>query len=193
MATLSATQIYAALRRAGFSPAKAVIMTAVSLGESGGRSDAQGDTSIQTDKWGPSYGLFAIRTLKSETGSGGYRDIVALSASIEHQAKAAYAISSGGGSFTPWTVFTSGGYREHLGQAQRAALAVGDSAASISIPGWAADAGGGLSGLVPGQGLEGIVTSVRSIVATSTFVLAGIVLVIVGATVAARRRKGVQA
>jgi hypothetical protein len=185
---LSARQIYAALRQAGFSPAKAVVMTAIAYPESGGRTDAQGDTSIQTDKWGPSYGLFQVRTLKAETGTGGYRDIVWLQGSIANQAKAAYAISGGGQSFTPWTAYTSGAYRRYLSRAQSAARAVGADPSSIALPD-AAAVDGGLSGLVPGaSSAEGLMSSARDTVLMSGFALGGIVLVALGAVVATKRR-----
>lgn len=105
-------EIYAALITAGFPSASAQTMTAIALGESGGDDAAQGDIALQDSTWGPSYGLFQIRTQKAATGTGGVRDIAALAGDIDAQAKAAYEISGQGRDFTPWTVYTSGRYQQ---------------------------------------------------------------------------------
>jgi hypothetical protein len=80
---------------------------------------ARGDLGIQTSVWGPSYGLFQVRTLKQDTGTGHDRDINWL-VSDANQAKAAYDISKGGTDFSPWSTFTNGSYREYLGTATAA-------------------------------------------------------------------------
>lgn len=117
MARLTAAQIHAALVKGGFTPSAAQTMTAIALAESSGNPALLGDTGIQTSTWGPSFGLFQIRTLKGETGRGTDRDISALTGNIDRQVQAALKISNNGRDFTPWSVFTSGRYRQFLGVA----------------------------------------------------------------------------
>lgn len=133
----TAGQVYKLLRDAGFSAASAVTLTAIAKGESGWNPTAKGDTTITTDKWGPSVGLFQIRTLKAETGTGKDRDINALLASPARQAKAAYEISNGGTNWQPWSVYTSGKYKSYLGEARQAATAGGEAPPADSTGGTA--------------------------------------------------------
>lgn len=138
MARLPA-DVYADLVGAGFTPQAAVTMTAIAGGESGYDAAALGDTALQTDQWGPSFGLYQIRTLRSETGRGTPRDIQWLAASPANQAAAAYAISGGGGTFQPWTVYTSGRWRDFTAVAQSAAGGVRDVITTASpgpFPTW---------------------------------------------------------
>jgi hypothetical protein len=111
---LTASQIYTLLLDGGFSEPDARIMTAIAQAESARDVSAVGDVALQTDKWGPSVGLFQIRTLRSETGTGGDRDITALTDNPVAQVRAAFNISSGGDNFRPWSTFTSGSYEKFL-------------------------------------------------------------------------------
>jgi hypothetical protein len=120
MAKRTPGEIYAAARAAGLSAAAAVVATAVALAESGGDDQVLGDVSLQNSTWGPSVGIWQIRTLKSETGTGSDRDILALRGNPGRQAQAMRNISNGGTNWKPWSVFTSGAYRQYLGQAQGA-------------------------------------------------------------------------
>ena len=120
MPTLTMAQTYTYARQAGFDPAAAVIMAAISMGESGLNPSAIGDVSLQNGTWGPSVGLAQIRTLKSQTGTGKTRDINKLRDPLQNML-AAYDISSKGKDFTPWTVYKTGKYRQFLGQAKTAA------------------------------------------------------------------------
>lgn len=148
MARLTAGQIYTAARQAGFSAASAVVATAVALAESGGDPAAIGDQSLANSTWGPSIGLWQVRTLKAATGTGGIRDISALTGDVAAQARAALSISGGGSDWNPWSVYTSGAYRQFLGQASTASngAAEGIPATVAGIPGTAAigDAVGGI-------------------------------------------------
>jgi hypothetical protein len=112
--------IYATAQAAGLSSAQAVIATAIALGESGGDDANVGDVSLQTDYWGPSVGLWQVRTVKSETGTGSDRDIMALQGNPSRQARAMFNISNRGTNWTPWTVYTRGIYSRFMGQAQSA-------------------------------------------------------------------------
>lgn len=107
-------------RAAGLSEEQAVIATAIAAAESSRIPNKRGDTTIQTNLWGPSYGLWQIRTIKSQTGKGTDRDIKHLQKSLGNQAAAMYKISMGGTDWTPWSVYTSGEYKDYLAAARNA-------------------------------------------------------------------------
>jgi Lysozyme like domain/Bacterial TSP3 repeat len=111
---LSASQIYTLLLQGGFSPDQAHTMTAIAQAESARDPGAIGDVRLENHTWGPSVGLFQIRTLKSETGTGSDRDIEHLMGHPEAQVEAALHISNHGRNYRPWSTFTSGSYRQFL-------------------------------------------------------------------------------
>lgn len=113
MSRLTIPQVYALARDAGLDPAAAVIATAIAIGESGLRTDAVGDVALQDATWGPSIGLWQIRSLRAESGTGGPRDATRLT-DPRFNARSMASISSAGRSWRPWTVFTSGAWRRHL-------------------------------------------------------------------------------
>jgi len=88
----------------GFSQQAAITAVAIAIRESGGNSDAVGDTTLTNATWGPSIGLFQIRSLNSQKGSGGERDEVANKDPVTN-AKHAYAISGGGVNWKPWSTY----------------------------------------------------------------------------------------
>lgn len=120
------SEVYADLTAAGVSPQAAVTLTAIAGGESGYDTAHLGDVNLQTGVWGPSYGLYQIRTLKAETGTGTIRDIQWLAQSPQHQAQAAAIISKQGTDFTPWKVYVTGKWRGFLAGAQSAASTAAD-------------------------------------------------------------------
>lgn len=123
--------IYATARAAGLNSAQAVIATAIALGESGGDDTSVGDQSRQTPTWGPSVGLWQIRTLVAETGTGSDRDIRALQGNPARQAQAMFHISESGKNWTPWKVYTKGTYSKFMGQAT-AAMTGGTAITGVS-------------------------------------------------------------
>jgi len=133
MAKRTASELFQAARAAGLGAAAAAIATAIALAESGGDDTARGDLNLQDAQWGPSVGVWQIRTLRSQTGTGGDRDINALTGNLARQAAAMNRISSGGTNWTPWTMYTNGRYRNFMGQAESAA--VGGGATPQSLPG----------------------------------------------------------
>lgn len=120
MPTFTYGQVYALARSTGLSPDQAVIATAIAAAESGLNPDAVGDTGLMTAVWGPSVGLWQVRTLKSDTGTGRNRDINLVKAPAGN-ARAMYEISSGGRNWGPWSTWGSGSYRKFLAQAKAAA------------------------------------------------------------------------
>lgn len=127
--------VYATLTATGWDPQAATLMTAIAGAESGYDDTELGDVNLENSTWGPSYGLFQIRTLRADTGRGTDRDITRLSASDQEQARAAWDISRGGTDFSPWSTYTSGAYQRFLGTAQTAAG--GDGPAPTVGPDWA--------------------------------------------------------
>jgi cell wall-associated NlpC family hydrolase len=117
MARYTAEQIYAFAREAGFSPDRAATMTAIALAESGGNSSAHNSKNED------SRGLWQINAkAHPKLGQTDLYDPV-------QNAKAAFAVSHGGGDVSPWTT-THGGmgarYLRFRGQAEAAAAAYGD-------------------------------------------------------------------
>jgi hypothetical protein len=151
--TISVEQALRLAKSAGFSGSALQTIVAIAMGESGLRPDAKGDINLQDAKWGPSVGLWQVRTLKADTGQGTTRDIQKLLADPNFQAKAAWDISGGGRNFQPWSVWKSGKHTQHMPVVQQAMQqhGIGDppvgegfgrSTPVVSIGG-AAPAGGG--------------------------------------------------
>jgi hypothetical protein len=103
----------------GCDAAAAVTATAIAMAESGGSPSAQGDIGLMTDVWDWSAGLWQIRGLRAERGTGGLRDSVA-NQDAGTNAAAMYAISRGCTDWTPWSTYNSGVYRQFLPLAEQA-------------------------------------------------------------------------
>ena len=109
------------IARQGFSNAALKTAYAISLAESGGRSNAIGDVSIQDEKWGPSIGLFQIRSLKNwAKWNDPYRDAKRLP-NPDFNAQAAWQKSNRGSNFKPWSAFTNASFLKHLPEADKIA------------------------------------------------------------------------
>jgi lysozyme-like protein len=135
------------------------------LAESSGNDQAVGDVNLQNGTWGPSVGLWQIRTLKGQTGSGALRDVSWLTGDVSHQATAMVAISGQGTDWSPWTVYNTGAYQQYLPQAR--AAAAGDPGSTVP------------TGLM-GSGGKSVVPSVQD-VATGAVAAAQSILVRVAA------------
>lgn len=160
-------QAYALARQAGFDPASAVIVAAIGAAESGLDPAAVGDVELQNSTWGPSVGVLQIRTLKRDTGTGRLRDIGTLSDPLANF-RAAYEISGHGRDFSPWSVYTSGKYRQFVGQAGGAA----DASPVAYLPG---------AGMVPVGWKEDAAAAVGGYLVLGVAVVLGVVLVVAGA------------
>ena len=109
---------------------------AISIAESGGRSNAIGDVGLQDSKWGPSIGLFQIRSLKHwKEYNDPYRDASRLP-DPNYNAKAAWNKSSSGTSFKAWSTYTGGSFLKHLSEADKMAkeAGVGGPTAGVNLP-----------------------------------------------------------
>ncbi len=129
MSVLSAIEVAGHCHQAGFSGEALVTIVAIAKGESGFRSDAVGDVSLQDGVWGPSVGLLQIRSLHEERGTGGIRDELA-NVDPGHNAEAAFEISSHGQSFRPWSVFTAEIFKRFLDDVRPACQAVDGTVSS---------------------------------------------------------------
>ena len=112
MTTLTPAQVYSLAQEAGLGRMEAAMATAIAGAESGFRTDAMGDTTIQTGTWGPSVGLWQVRSLKAQFGTGGVRDASRLT-DPKFNAASMVAISGGGKNWKPWSTYTSGAYKKY--------------------------------------------------------------------------------
>lgn len=89
-------------RDAGFP--EATIQTAVDKAkcESGLNPKKLGDGKLTTEKWGPSVGIWQIRSTWEDTVSGGLRSAI-LNLDPKHNAKAAFDLSAGGTDWHLWS------------------------------------------------------------------------------------------
>jgi hypothetical protein len=186
MAKLTPAQVYALARaHGGLDAPAAVLATAIAMGESGLNPDAVGDVGIQTGDWGPSIGLWQVRSLKSQSGTGKSRDATRLKDPI-FNAKAMGEISGGGKNWRPWSVYTNGTYKKFLpavttsvdgmglpssgnvvtDTVDAVTGAAGDAASSLNPFGnWSKDALGiGLKLVITGGALALVVAGVRGTV-----------------------------
>ena len=79
---LNDQQIAGFVAQGGFTGDDQATAIAIVLAESAGVTDILGDTTIETDVFGPSVGLFQIRSIKTERGTGGERDELANTADL---------------------------------------------------------------------------------------------------------------
>jgi hypothetical protein len=110
------------LQQAGFAGGALDVALGVSWAESEGYSDAVGDYLQLQDpavsaKWGPSIGLFQIRSLRDPNAWGvldrwRVRDLLL---DPLYNARAAYAISLSGTDWHLWTTYRTGSYLSHAG------------------------------------------------------------------------------
>ncbi|GAA2749635.1 hypothetical protein [Kitasatospora cinereorecta] len=113
---LTINQLCDLAKDAGFTGDDIRIAGAVAMAESGGRADAIGDTGLVDAKWGPSIGLFQIRSLRRPQDFG-YPDNLRVEQSLsdpEYNTKAAKAIQQQAGNWSAWSTFTNGAYKQYL-------------------------------------------------------------------------------
>jgi len=103
---------------------------AVALAESGGRPSAIGDVDLQDKKWGPSYGIFQIRSLKNwqnHDGKGSsdpWRNAKKLR-DPKFNIEAAWVKSSKGKKWEAWSAYNNGAFTKFLDDADRVATKAG--------------------------------------------------------------------
>lgn len=141
MSTLTAAQVYALATGAGFDPATARTMTAIAGAESSFNTTAKGDVAIQDHVWGPSIGLWQVRSLKSQTGTGRERDATRLT-DPAFNAKAAHTIYRQQG-LSAWSTYTNGAYRAFLPVVDKATKGAGGTSAGAPADASSSSGGGG--------------------------------------------------
>lgn len=126
MAFGSRKGLLTALHKQGFRGKSLETAFAVALAESGGRAGAKGDVSLQNKTWGPSLGVFQIRSLKNppNTPSGKWRDGKRL-LDPAFNVQAAWAISNQGSNWQPWSAYNNGSFAKYLDDAQATARKAG--------------------------------------------------------------------
>ncbi|MCW2754662.1 MAG: hypothetical protein JWQ32_2073 [Marmoricola sp.] len=199
----TAQDAYAALIRAGASRANATLLTAIGGAESGWNLNAVGDIGLENATWGPSYGIWQIRTLVAETGKGTTRDINKLKTGIDAQAAGAVAILHTSGVHA-WSTYSSGSYTGFIPQAQKAAASAPTAGSGSAATGTAgvqnASVLGGLGNLitdplgvfgnaaksVSGEVATGLWSLIAPFALKALFAVGGIALVVVGLSITAK-------
>jgi hypothetical protein len=105
---------YSLARSAGFSATEARTMAAIARPESGLCTHARGDVGLQTATWGPSIGLWQVRSRKADYGTGRPRDASRLTDPAFNAASARSIYLSQG--YGAWTTHGSPGYYAALGK-----------------------------------------------------------------------------
>ena len=91
---------------------------------------------LQNEKWGPSIGLFQIRSLKDwKKWNDPYRDAKRLP-DPSFNTDAALKKSKQGSNWKPWTAYTQGSYLKHLAEADSMAanVGVGGGQEGVNLP-----------------------------------------------------------
>lgn len=111
----NAITAYKAAVAAGFTGASLVTAVAIAGAESTFDPTRIGDEVLANEKWGPSVGLWQIRSLKNPS-AWAYPDTLRDAEKLKdplYNAKAAYAISKQGTDFSDWSTFVNGAYRQY--------------------------------------------------------------------------------
>lgn len=202
--SLTYAQVYALALASGLTPQQAITATAISGAEVNGKDvglpinpAAVGDVKLANATWGPSVGLWQVRTLKAETGTGRARDINILT-NPQQNARAMAEISAKGTNWSPWSTYNDGLYRLHLPAATAAAKGAPGTTSppivSATYPaGQTVTVANGNSpfdvdvDLGPLSGpVEGLIKAAGPILLGSLIVAGGVALVILGLSKAAK-------
>jgi len=134
MPALTDQQIAEFAAAAGFTGNDLDTAVAVALAESSGNSDSVGDVSLQTDVFGPSVGLWQIRSVNPGHGNAFDQAHRNQQANMDPATNAAnaHAIQQQSG-WDQWSTYTSGAYRQYLERA-RAAGQTGTTPAPAPTP-----------------------------------------------------------
>lgn len=116
-------QCFDLAKQVGFTNSEAEIMSAIAMVESltfyngAAYADADkiGDVALANTTWGYSYGLWQVRSLRADKGTGRIRDELRLPDPL-FNAKSAYAIFKSSG-FKAWSTYTSDAYLAYMQKA----------------------------------------------------------------------------
>lgn len=135
----SPAQLVQLARGAGFSAGQARIMAAIALAESGGNAGAVGDVSLANSTWGPSIGLWQIRSLHAHRGTGKERDAQILTDPARNAQSARIIYGQQG--YRAWSVYSSGAYAKHLAAVDAAVTTPAAPPRQLGDPGGRGEAG----------------------------------------------------
>jgi len=128
VSTLSAREIAEYAYAAGFRGERLAQAVAIAIAESNGKTDIESDTDLVDAKWGPSIGLWRIRSLQPAQRDKYPHEYPLREprANLDPMtnAKHAYVISQGGRSWAEWATFDGARYREVMDRARAAARQV---------------------------------------------------------------------
>lgn len=131
MAVIPDEQIAAYAKNAGFASSEIGTMVAIALAESGGDTSALGDQALETREWGPSVGLWQIRSLNAEKGKGTERD---ETANLDPQTNAVHAKSiRDSQGLNAWSTYTSNAYALFLARGNAAAANAGSGTGGVPV------------------------------------------------------------
>ncbi|MGH7377842.1 MAG: hypothetical protein ACREKK_10525, partial [Candidatus Methylomirabilales bacterium] len=99
---LSRSEVAEVARKVGFTSWRVSEAVRVAECESGLRPNVEGDRNLQNRVWGPSIGLWQIRSKRGDWGTGRVRDATRLK-DPTFNANAAFVISEGGRDWSKWT------------------------------------------------------------------------------------------
>ncbi|MEV0371795.1 peptidoglycan-binding protein [Streptomyces sp. NPDC050636] len=112
---MNLTELRALATQVGFTGSDINIAAAVAMAESTGDPAAVGDEALADNKWGPSFGLFQIRSLRHPEQFTP-PDTLRIAGKLKdplYNAKTAKAIKAAHG-WNQWSTFTNGAYRRHM-------------------------------------------------------------------------------
>jgi hypothetical protein len=121
LAPVGSRTLGALLRQAGFTGDALNVAAGIAIAESGANAHAIGDTGLTNAKWGPSVGVFQIRSLNNPgaySGLDAMRDRGKLMGAL-YNATLAFKMSGGGRNWSAWSAYTNGSYRQFVGQVNR--------------------------------------------------------------------------
>ncbi|WP_435798369.1 peptidoglycan-binding protein [Streptomyces decoyicus] len=114
---MNLTELRALATQVGFTGSDINIAAAVAMAESRGDPAAVGDEGLADNKWGPSFGLFQIRSLRHPERFPP-PDALRIPGKLKdplYNAKTAKAIKDAHThGWNQWSTFTSGAYRQHM-------------------------------------------------------------------------------
>ena len=129
---MSISEVITIAKAAGFQGVGVPVAVAIAMAESSLNQNAVGDVYLQTVKWGPSVGLWQIRSLKPAylhlEPIRNYSNLF----DPAYNAKAAFAISKGGTDFSPWSTYLDKKYLKYLDAVKQAAPAAAGSLVIIA-------------------------------------------------------------
>lgn len=191
----SIRETYQLARAQRLSHHQAVTAVAIAIAESSLNENAIGDTALVNATWGPSVGLWQIRSLKAHTGTGRERDVNRLTDRV-FNARSMAIISSYGLDWSPWSTYTNRAYAAHVntveaevgnGSGLGSGLGGlgGGVAPNVPTPGGPlpnlGGTGGGLGVGLPGVELDDLGASILKGLVIAAGVGLGVTLVAIGA------------